>query len=336
MNPEWSIQEEVLPLQYTWKISRNATDEKRNLIVIVSDGVRQGKGEAAPNIRYGETPELLLEQFHRFQHALSGEVVGLEKLDDVFARQQTAYALRFAIESAWFHFTSEGQRPALLQRLGLGFRNHVPTSYTIPIMDPGMVSDFFGKHRLNRFAHIKLKINRELAEDLLKVVVKLTDKPVMLDANEAFTDVEDCIRYLEKIKRLPLELVEQPLPSALQDESIYLKRYCPFTLFADEAITHDADFDWLRQSFDGINMKLMKAGGYRNGLRLLQQARHYGLRTMIGCMVETTLGIASAMNLSSLADYVDLDSYLLLKEEPFRLVTENDGILSFRNPERID
>lgn len=334
-NMEWSIQALTLPLQYTWKISRNATDEKKNLIVTLSDGVRQGQGEAAPNIRYGETPELLLEQFDRFRKSIINESVTLDHLDETFARQQTAYALRFAIESAWFHFQAAGHRPALHQRLGVNFRDHVATSYTIPIMDPGLVASFFREHRLERFPFIKLKINRELAEDLLYVVLKLTDKPVMLDANEAFTDVEDCIRYLEKIRKLPLELVEQALPSALRDESVYLKKYCPFPLFADEAITHDADFDWLNKAFDGINMKLMKAGGYRNGVRLLQLARKQGLRTMIGCMVETTLGISSALNLSSLADYIDLDSYLLLKEEPYRLVTEENGILSFSNPERL-
>ena len=76
-------------------------------------------------------------------------------------------------------------------------------------------------------------------------------------------------------------------------------------------------------------MKLMKAGGYLNGIRILREARTHKLKTMIGCMVETTLGISSALNLSSLADYIDLDSFLLLTQEPFSLVHEKDGIVSF-------
>jgi L-alanine-DL-glutamate epimerase-like enolase superfamily enzyme len=157
----------------------------------------------------------------------------------------------------------------------------------------------------------------------------------LLDANEAFTDVEDCIRFLERIRSIPLEIVEQPLPSALYEEAKYLKRYCPFPLFADEAITHDPDFDRIQECYDGINMKLMKTGGYRQGVEILREARRRGMRTMIGCMVETSLGISSALHLASLADYADLDSYLLLKDEPFGLLQEQNGILSYTDPEKI-
>ena len=84
-----------------------------------------------------------------------------------------------------------------------------------------------------------------------------------------------------------------------------------------------------------INMKLMKTGSYSNGLRILREAKAAGMRTMIGCMVETTLGISSALNLSGLADYVDLDSFLLLKDEPFVLVKEQNGILYFKDADKL-
>ena len=81
--------------------------------------------------------------------------------------------------------------------------------------------------------------------------------------------------------------------------------------------------------FDGVNVKLMKAGGYLNGIRLLKEAKANKMQTMIGCMVETTLGISAGMHLCSLADYVDLDSFLLLKNEPFNKIHEMDGELLF-------
>jgi L-alanine-DL-glutamate epimerase-like enolase superfamily enzyme len=118
------------------------------------------------------------------------------------------------------------------------------------------------------------------------------------------------------------------MPSSLTEESVYLKKYAPFPLFADESITAEADFSVLKKMFDGVNVKLMKAGGYLNGIRLLREAKKQNMQTMIGCMVETTLGISSAMNLCSLADYVDLDSFLLVKNEPFKLVEEHGGKLS--------
>ncbi|MFM9051214.1 MAG: enolase C-terminal domain-like protein, partial [Bacteroidota bacterium] len=206
-------------------------------------------------------------------------------------------------------------------------------SYTIPIMEPGLVREFYEKQRLERFESIKLKIDRDSAADLLHELISCDPGKILLDANEAFTDVEDCIRFLESIRRIPLELVEQPLPSRLMDEAVYLKKYSPFKLFADEAVTHDPDMDHVVAAYHGINMKLMKTGGYLQGVRILKEARKRGLRTMIGCMVETTLGISSALTLTGLADYTDLDSFLLLKEEPFRILQEKSGKLTFQNPQ---
>lgn len=331
----WTFEAVTLPLRYTWKISRNASTEKTNLIVRVSDGVSSGAGEAAPNIRYGETPQAVQEQFNRFAGSAPASFRSEEELREHCERHGLAYALRFAIESAWMHLEAAGNRRALLNRLQVSFRNDVPISYTVPIMDPAELKGFYAGQRLERFPLIKLKIDRDRAEDLTRELTSFCRQPVLLDANEAFTDVEDCIRFMERIRSLPLEIVEQPLPSALYEEAKYLKRHCPFPLFADEAITHDPDFDRIQECYDGINMKLMKAGGYRQGVDILREAKRRGMKTMIGCMVETSLGISSALHLASLADYADLDSYLLLKDEPFGLLQEQNGILRYSDPEKI-
>ena len=204
----------------------------------------------------------------------------------------------------------------------------IPISYTIPIMEPGAIKVFYEEQKLSRFPFIKLKINDDSAYDCLNYLISFSEVPIMVDANEGFKDVEACIHFLEKIKKMPLVLVEQLLPASAIQESIYLKKYCPFTLFADETVTDQADFSYLKKAFDGINVKLMKAGSYANGIHLLKEARAHGMQTMIGCMVETTLGISSAMNLCGLTDYNDLDSFILLREEPFRLIKENNGQLT--------
>ena len=203
------------------------------------------------------------------------------------------------------------------------------TSYTIPIMETGKLKSFYTENGLDRFPFIKLKINSENAFDSLKYLLTFCTKPVMIDANESFRDVDECILWLEKIRKLPLILVEQPMPASMTEESEYMKKYSPFPLFGDESMTDHADFSQLKKSFDGVNMKLMKAGGYLNGIRLLQEARKAGMKTMIGCMVETTLGISSAMQLCSLVDYADLDSFILVRDEPFGLVKEVNGELMF-------
>lgn len=323
----WSIEIIHLDLKYTWKISRNATDFKKNVIVKVTDGIISGLGEGAPNVRYNESADLCVEEFNRFKNligTLSNDFTSIRK---AITEGFVSHALAFAIESAWFHYRSKVESKSVSELLNIAPTRSVATSYTIPIMEIGALKTFFDQNNLDRFPYIKLKVNADDATDALKELMTFCKQPIMVDANEAFKDVEECILWLERIKNLPLVFVEQPLPSNMKEESAYLKKHSPFIMMADEAVTDTADFTELKRSFDGINMKLMKAGGYVNGLRLLKEARDNNMKTMIGCMVETSLGISSAMNLCSMTDYADLDSFILLKEEPFGLVSEKEGVL---------
>ncbi len=117
------------------------------------------------------------------------------------------------------------------------------------------------------------------------------------------------------------------MPARKATEYQFLKKNSLYPVFADESVTDQPDFSSLRHQFHGINMKLMKAGGYLNGLRILQETQKQGLLPMIGCMVETSLGIWSAMQLCAGIRYADLDGFLILKDEPLGLVKEQDGNL---------
>lgn len=324
---QWKIEKITLDLKYTWKISRNATNQKTNLIVSVSDGRYSGKGEAAPNIRYNESAEKGIEQFSGFTKMFPEKPGDIQSVASIIQSSGVFNSLAFAIESAWFRLEEQRQQKSFYHLTGIGAPGKIITSYTIPIMETGLLKKFFEENNLKRFPYIKLKVNHEDAFESLKHLKSFCSSPVMVDANESFTDVEQCIYWLEKIKRMELVLVEQPMPATMKEESEYLKKYCPFELFGDESMTDHADFGELKKSFDGVNMKLMKAGGFLNGIRLLKEARKIGLKTMIGCMVETTLGISSAMRLCSLADYADLDSFILVNNEPFGMIKEKDGEL---------
>jgi L-alanine-DL-glutamate epimerase-like enolase superfamily enzyme len=325
---QWSIEKKVLELKYAWAISRNTSDTKTNLFVTVSDGTYSGIGEAAPNVRYNESPDDLQSQFNTFLKKEISQLNKVEKLNERLERLKLSNALKFAIESAFVHYLAKRKKQNVYDFLDLKFPPSIFTAYSIPIMDIGRMKDFYADNKLSRFRFIKIKVNNENALDVVSHLSQICEQPLIIDANEAFQDVEQCIYFLERIKKRHIEFIEQPLSSSMVDESIYLKRYSPFTLFADESITSEADFTLLRKMFDGINMKLMKAGGYLNGINLLREARKAGMKTMIGCMVETTLAISSAMNLCSLADYADLDSWLVVKNEPFNLIKENNGELS--------
>lgn len=321
----WSAQTIILDLKYTWKISRNATDQKTNLIVTVGEGQNKGHGEAAPNIRYQESPELLQQQFDTFLRTVPDQFSSVEALNEFLDQQKMAHSLHFAIESAWHHLEADKKKISIPFQLDLPDPGSVYTSYTIPIMDPGVLRAFYDENKLSRFRYLKVKINTEEGFETIRHLSSFSAQSILLDPNEAFHDVEDCIYFLEKSRKFSIEFVEQPMPAGMDEEYRYLKKHSSFPLFADESILDEADFSNLKRMFHGVNVKLMKAGSYTRAIELLKKAREQGMKTMIGCMVETSLGISSGLHLCSLCDYADLDSFMLVKNEPYRLITEDEG-----------
>lgn len=202
-------------------------------------------------------------------------------------------------------------------------------------MQPGEVAGFLRELDMARFQLLKIKVNQAEGLDLLREVARaLPGHPLLVDGNEAWPDADGVLQFLEQAAALPglnLRLLEQPLPAAFADHYRYLRPHSAVPLLADESVTDVADFADIAQQFHGVNVKLMKAGGYRRGIELLRQTRAHGLIPMLGCMVETSVGIAAALHISALADVHDLDGFLIVKDEPFGLVTESGGQLRLRS-----
>jgi L-alanine-DL-glutamate epimerase-like enolase superfamily enzyme len=323
----WRIEALHLKLKYTWRIARNASDEKLNFLVQVTDGTYSGFGEAAPNIRYGETPELLLQQY---QVLLMAGLAGMKSMEDLLQlllEHPPVNSLRFAIESAYLHYFCQHRSIAVHQLLGQRPPMQQVTCYSLPIMEPGQVQEFIRAHNLNRFRSLKVKVNHEQGLELVQEVLKATHRKVVVDGNESWQNPDELMRFMEALDPKQVLFVEQPMPASHAAAYAHLKESSPIPLVADESVTDTADFDLLRTEFHGVNIKLMKAGGYLNAVRLLQEARKHGMMAMIGCMMETSLGIWSAMQLSSAFDFADLDGFMVIEDEPFKLVREEDGIL---------
>lgn len=325
---QWSIEWLNLELNYTWKIARNSSDFKRNAIITVSMGNWKGIGEVAPNIRYNETPENIQDEFEKFLRAGANDVGDLDELTALLNSVQVPNALRFGIESAYIHMLCHAEKMSIYDFLDLPKPLAAPTSFSLPIMDIGDLKKFYNDNSLHRFKFIKLKVNRDNAIETIREVATFSNQPLIIDANESFTDPDNVISLIEHLKNTRIEFIEQPMPSQLCSEYEYLKSRLNLPIFADESICAEADLGELKKQFHGINMKLMKAGGYLNGMLLICEAKKHGMKTMIGCMVETTLGIASAFYLCHGIDYIDLDGFLIVKDEPFKLIKEVDGELS--------
>ena len=328
----WTLTAHELPLRCTWKIARNASTTKTNLVLQATQAGASGRGEAAPNVRYGETPELLRQQFAGLLAAGLPQANTLAELAALLAAQPVAHALRFALEAALTHCLAARAGQPVWQFLGVPRpAARVPTAFSLPIMAPAEVAGFIAQQQARRFGLLKIKVNQEQGLDLLRAVAQACPgQPLLADGNEAWPDADGVLRFLEQAAAVPglaLRLLEQPLPAALAADYRYLRPRTVVPLLADESVTDGADFEDIARQFHGVNVKLMKAGGYQRGIELLRRTRAHGLLPMLGCMVETSLGIWSALQISALADVHDLDGLLILREEPYGLVQEAAGEL---------
>ncbi|SFQ02559.1 enolase C-terminal domain-like protein [Hymenobacter arizonensis] len=333
--PIWTLTAQQLHLNYVWKIARNASATKTNLLLRIAGQGQQGIGEAAPNVRYGESPELLTQQFAALQASGLAEVTSLAALDALLAEQPTAHALRFGLEAALVQWLAACAGQPVWQWLGVPApARRVPTAFSLPIMEPEEVAGFLRQQNAARFEVLKIKVNQAAGLGLLAEVARaLPNHALLVDGNEAWPDADAVLQFLEQAATLPglrLRFLEQPLPAALADDYRYLRPRSSVPLLADESVTDTADFAAIAQQFHGVNVKLMKAGGFRRGIDLLRQTRAHGLTPMLGCMVETSVGIAAALHISALADVHDLDGFLIVKDEPFGVVGEEAGQLCLR------
>lgn len=322
----WSIIEIELPLKFNWNISRNSSDIKRNFIIEVKNGSLSAYGEVAYNVRYGETRELILEKFEEFKAAAPQNFNGVESLITFLESMELPQSLKFGLESSFVHYISILSGKSVAQLMGMNVVSSVKTSFSIPIMEIGKVEAFIKENNLSRFSALKIKVNNENAHDFCQEILRLTNVPLRVDANESFMNARDTIVFLENFSNLSrLEFLEQPLMSNLHEEALELKNHSPVLLMADESVTKEEIGSYFTERFHGVNVKLMKAGGYMKAIKQLRQAKVLGLKTMLGCMVETSIGISSALNVSSGVDFFDLDGCLLIKNDPYKLISEENG-----------
>ena len=327
---DWSIEPLQLSLRFPWKIARSTTFSKKNFIVmVVADGI-EGKGEVAFNTRYNESEKTITNGFEKFINAGAKKLSSREDLSDLLKQLKLDASLSFGIESAFTHFSARQKNQKTHEFLKIPIlRGAVATSFSLPIMPPGEVQAFITKHKLTRFPALKLKLSAQGGFEFIKEVSRFYRGAIRLDANEAFDNPDAYMRLCESLKDLPIQFIEQPFPAQAVEIYRSVKKCSPLPIFADESLTDNELSCEYKELFHGVNVKLMKAGGYRRALEQLEAARMLGLSTMLGCMVETSLGIASAMNLASKVDFCDLDGFLLINNDPFDAIYERKGILGY-------
>jgi L-alanine-DL-glutamate epimerase-like enolase superfamily enzyme len=208
--------------------------------------------------------------------------------------------------------------------LGLA-RRGAPTSYTISLDDPDAMARA-AVTAAARFQRLKLKLGGRDGLDLERVraVRSVTPVALQVDVNEGW-DLSEALAALPALERLGVESVEQPLPAG-HDGAPELRSSSPIPIYLDEECAGVLDIDACADRGHGINIKLSKVGGIRAALRTIEAARDRGLGVMVGCMIESTLGIAAACQIASLCDHADLDTNLLLARDRWSGVELAEGV----------
>ena len=313
----------TLELAETFVISRSASDTEDVVVVELRHSGVSGFGEAQPIDRYDES--VASAQAYLEEHA---ELLG----DDPFALEEAMerlpageFAARAAIDAALHDLQGKLLGQPVWRLLGLR-RAGPPTSWTVWLGDPDDMARRAEK-ALDRFRRLKLKLGGGDGLDIERVraVRRVAGElPLQVDVNEAWS-LEEALEALPSLAELGVEYCEQPLPAG-DEGGPTLRDRSPVPIYVDEDCHTLADVAGCAARAHGINVKLAKSGGIGEAVRMVHAARALGLGCMLGCMVESGLGISAGAQIASLFDHVDLDGNLLLAHDPWPGVPFVDGV----------
>ena len=322
-----------LKLTHTWRIARGSgtSDFPVVFFELTDKDSRTGLGESAPIMRYEETVETV-EAFltHVDASKLSfADVPGSMKYLDTIAPGQ--HAAKCAVNIALLDGAAKlaGQPVCDFLKLGFTEKKHL-TSFSIGIDTPDIIREKV--REAARYPVLKLKVGVPGDEANFAALREVAPtKPVRVDANEGWTTKEDALRNIERLHRDGhIQFIEQPMPSTTPvADWAWLKQRSPLPIYGDESYHGAADAPRAAECFHGVNVKLVKTAGISGAFDALSAARRLGLKTMIGCMIESSVLISAAAHLAELADHLDIDGNLLVSNDPYAGATGENGVISF-------
>ena len=332
---------EELKLTYPWAIASGSKGGASNVTVGIvqltaPDGT-VGIGESSPASRYKENIQSGLD----FLGRLDGKKLSFDDLEAsmnyVEGFEPGNHSAKSAVNIALLDGAARKAGKPIHENLGLRFRDkHHVTSFSIGIDKP----DVIRKKVLaaENYPVLKLKVGGPDDKANLAALRDAAPKKwVRVDANEGWKTREHALEMIEWLAGDGhIQFVEQPMPSTTDPKDLaWLKSRSPLPIFADESYHTAKDVEHCVECYHGANVKLCKTGGITNAHEALQAARKAGLKTMIGCMIETSILTSAAAHLAELTDYLDIDGNILINNDPYMGVSSEKGLLSFANaPEK--
>ena len=305
-------------------ISRSTHTHYDIVYIYISDGEYIGRGEAAPSVRYDESTNQIITHLK-----------SIDNIDNNLNLEEGAFwckknsngisSLEAALSTAWLDLWTKKNNRRISEYFNSG-KNMLYTSFTIAIGDLDLIPKKIEEAKSYNILKIKLGINEQHDKNIIKLIRKETDKIIRVDANEGW-DLDTGKRMCKWLADHNVEFVEQPFKAQNLGDTAKLRDVSPLPLIADENSIKSSNIPDIAHAFDGINIKLMKCGSLFEAKKMIDLARKYDMKIMLGCMVESSIGITAMSNLSPQVDFADLDGNLLIDNDPYIGVKVVDGKL---------
>jgi L-Ala-D/L-Glu epimerase / N-acetyl-D-glutamate racemase len=305
-----------LRTKHPFIIARGGQSDYRTIWVRLADADgNEGWGEAAPSKFYGETADSALAALKVYGTALPDDPFNLEEAE---RRWETMLrgnaAARAALSSALHDLVGKRLAVPVYRMWGLDPCKAPKSTFTIGLDTPERIRAKVLE--AEQYPILKVKLGTDHDIEILRAIRGATDKEIRVDANCGWT-VKGAIRMLPVLEEFGITVLEQPLPPEDLDGLAAITAQADIPVIADESCKTALDIPPLVGKVDGINIKLAKCGSLREAIRMVAIARAHGLMVMVGCMIESSLGITAAAHFTPLVDIVDLDGAALLADDPF-------------------
>jgi len=316
-----------LKLKHPFTISRGTRTEIPSIIVELSHNGKSGFGEATANPYYHTTVEKFEEELIEKHKTI--EVFSNQTPEEYWTYLLPHFAnnmfLLCALDEAYTDLYTRLQNLKLYQYWSLKLENLPQTNYTIGI---DSIEKMTSKMKEVPWPIYKIKLGTKDDIQIVTELRKHSNSVFRIDANCGW-EVTETVKNSVELKKLGVEFIEQPLPADNWKGSKVVYENSHLPIIADESCIVETDVEKCYNHFHGVNVKLMKCGGLTPAKRMITKAKSLGLKTMVGCMTESSVGISAIAHLTPLLDYVDMDGALLLKNDIAKGVTLNNGDIVF-------
>lgn len=322
----------LLEFKHPFGVSSNTRTHTQSVFVRIECQGVYGYGEACLPVYLGESLESALTFLEKAQPVISKYLFPdaiLEIFKEIDEIAQGNNAAKAAIDIALHDLLGKIDNKPFFEVMNFEKSMSAFTSFTIGIDEEKTIA--LKIKEAENYPILKIKAGTKNDKELINLIRKNTNKPLYVDVNQGWMDKYFVVDMIAWLKEQGVILIEQPMPVNMLDDMAWVTERSALPTFADESAKRFKDIEQLKGVFSGINIKLMKSAGLTEALKMINYCKQNNVKLFIGCMAESSCATSAMAHLMGFADYVDLDAPLLIKNDPFKGVTYNNGKIELTN-----